>query len=85
MIILSKVEIGTRVVRSKGDYVVGRTGPIVAIDAAKNRVQVDWDEDTKTWVSVNSVELESIPYKIIHHTQVNPRTGRIQNPSYSKI
>lgn len=54
--------IGTEVVRSKGDYTVGRTGFVVALDEQKNRVQVEWiqtrggfpvtkrwDKQTKTW------------------------------------
>ena len=45
------IEIGTEVVRSKGDYVVGRIGSVVAIDLDKNRAQVSWNCGIKTWVS----------------------------------
>jgi len=58
--------IGTEVVRSKGDYVVGRTGLIVAIDLDKNRAQVAWKGETKTWVSFKAIEPTSIPYKILN-------------------
>ena len=62
------VKIGTEVVRSKGDYVVGRIGNVVAIDLDKNRAQVYWNGSsnvTKTWVSFTAIELTSIPYEII--------------------
>lgn len=58
-------QIGQQVVRSKGDYVVGRIGEVVAKDEIKNRVQVAWGGETKTWVSVNSVEPTFIAYQII--------------------
>ena len=60
----SNATIGQQVVRSKGDYVVGRTGNIIAIDAEKNRAQVYWD-GLKTWVSFSALEPTSIPYTII--------------------
>ena len=59
-----EAQIGVEVVRSKGDYVVGRKGLIVAIDADKNRAQVAWHKETTTWVSLASMELASIPYEI---------------------
>lgn len=52
------------VVRSKGDYVVGRTGRIVDIDEDNRRVRVAWEGFNKTWVKVECVELHSIPYRI---------------------
>lgn len=48
--------IGEEVVRTKGDYVVGRKGIVVDTDPAKNRVQVDWYGNPKTWVSINVIE-----------------------------
>jgi hypothetical protein len=57
--------IGQQVVRSKGDYVVGRIGNIMAIDTEKNRAQVEWSGETKTWVSFGSLESTSQPYEII--------------------
>lgn len=58
-------QIGQQVVRSTGDYVVGRTGEITAKDELKNRVQVAWSGETKTWVSVNAIQPTFIPYEII--------------------
>ena len=59
--------IGQEVVRSKGDYVVGRIGIIIAIDTEKNRAQVSWYGQTTTWVSFNALELTSIPYEILSY------------------
>jgi hypothetical protein len=61
----ANLTIGQEVVRSKGDYVVGRIGLVVAIDAEKNRAQVEWNGNTKTWVSFNAIELTSNPYEIV--------------------
>lgn len=59
------VKIGVMVVRSKGDYVVGRKGPVIEIDETKGRARVDWNEGGgRTWVKFESLELESIPYRI---------------------
>ena len=55
---------GQEVVRTKGDYVVGRVGKIIAIDAEKSRAQVEWYSAPKTWVSFTAIELTSIPYEI---------------------
>ena len=49
--------ISQEVIRIKGDYVVGRKGLIVAIDSEKNRAQVQWYGNTKTWVSFNAIGL----------------------------
>lgn len=57
--------VGQEVVRSKGDYVVGRIGNIVAIDSEKNRAQVQWKGYTKTWVSFNALEDTSNAYEIV--------------------
>jgi hypothetical protein len=58
-------QIGQQVVRSKGDYVVGRIGEIIDKDEIKNRVRVAWVGENRTWVSVNSIEPTFIPYEII--------------------
>lgn len=58
------IKLGVRVVRSKGDYVVGRTGEIVGNDPDKQRVQVQWG-GMMTWVSYKVVELESVPYELV--------------------
>ena len=79
-------QIGQEVVRSKGDYVVGRIGNVVDIDLDKNRAQIYWNGSsnvTKTWVSFKSIELTSIPYEIIapykkdKYTWTNPKYNRL--------
>lgn len=74
---VSQVPIGTRVVRSKGDYVVGRVGTVVTVDTEKERLLVAWDGENKSWVNVTVVELESVPYEILE------RAGKW--PLYRKI
>jgi hypothetical protein len=78
----SKFQIGQEVVRSKGDYVVGRVGAIISIDEEKNRAQVEWHNDPKSWVSFSSLELTSIPYEIIPGYQKHK--GAWINPKYVK-
>ena len=77
--------IGVEVVRSKGDYVVGNVGEIRAIDAEKNRAQVYWYGETVTWVSLDAMELASIPYEIIRSKVRNSKTGRYPNPKYKQL
>ena len=79
----TKIEIGQEVVRSKGDYVVGRIGKVVAIDSEKNRAQVSWNGDTTTWVSFTALELTSIPYEIIPSYQKDKFTWT--NPKYKRL
>ena len=78
---IANLKIGKKVVRSKGDYVVGRTGIVIAIDSKKNRAQVSWNGETKTWVSIEVIELISIPYTIIPGFYDKKR-GKIVNPKY---
>lgn len=80
---LSNIKTGLRVVRSKGDYVVGREGVVVALDAEKNRAQVEWDSAPKTWVSLTALEDASIPYTISEWS-MDKRTGRQSYPKYSR-
>ena len=79
----SNFKIGTQVVRSKGDYVVGRIGKVIAIDAEKNRAQVQWDFDPKSWVSFSALEPTSIPYEIIAPYQKDKYTWT--NPKYKRL
>ena len=79
----AKFSIGQEVVRSKGDYVVGRVGIVVAIDTEKNRAQVEWNEDPKSWVSFASLELTSTPYEIIPPRQKDKFTWT--NPKYKRL
>lgn len=62
---MSDTDLGMEVVRSKGDYVVGRTGLIIKVDAEKKRAQVNWVGNPTTWVSYGSIEPTSDPYEII--------------------
>lgn len=62
---IKDASVGLEVVRSIGDYVVGRTGTVLNVDYSKNRVRVDWKGNTNTWVNTNCVEPLTIPYKII--------------------
>ena len=80
----TKFEIGQEVVRSKGDYVVGRIGTIVNIE--NNRAQVQW-ANGKSKVSLDVIELTSIPYEIIPATMVRDRFGypKHTNPKYVKL
>lgn len=71
------VTIGLEVVRSKGDYVVGRVGNVIAIDNEKNRAQVSWG----SWVSFDVIEPASIPYEIIEGFYDKKR-GKHGNPKY---
>lgn len=79
----STFTIGQQVVRSKGDYVVGSIGNIIAIDSEKNRAQVAWEFSNKTWVSFTAIEPTSIPYKILPayqkslYVRCNPKYVRL--------
>lgn len=75
----TKFEIGQEVVRSKGDYVVGRVGVIIAIDTEKNRAQVSWG----SWVSFSVIELTSIPYEIVPAYKKDKYTWT--NPKYKRL
>lgn len=62
---ITDAKIDLEVVRSKGDYVVGRIGKIIAIDQHANRVQVAWNNLPKTWVKADVIEPTSTPYQIL--------------------
>jgi len=81
----TKFNIGQEVVRTKGDYVVGRVGIIIAIE--NNRVQVKWDGNGTSKVSLNSIELTSIPYEIKPATEKKDRFGHyvFTNPKYVRL
>jgi hypothetical protein len=80
----SEVTIGKKVVRSKGDYVVGRVGEIIAIDSEKNRAQVAWVGNPKTWVAFDAIEDESRPYGFTECKR-DAKTGRITYPKYFRL
>jgi hypothetical protein len=83
----SNIQIGTEVVRSKGDYVVGRVGIVIAIDAEKNRAQVKWNGCAISKVALASIELTSIPYEIKPATETKDRFGyyKFTYPKYVKL
>ena len=73
---MQHVETGQKVVRSKGDYVVGRIGEVVEIDNEKKRARVYWlSKNLRTWVKFDVIEDVNIPYIITH-------TGRF--PKYER-
>ena len=78
-------KIGQEVVRSKGDYVVGRIGTIISIE--NNRAQVKWDGCGISKVALNSIELTSIPYTIKPATETKDRFGyhKFTHPKYKRL
>ena len=91
-------QIGTEVVNSKGGHLTGRTGSVVAIDAEKNRAQIEWNYAHKvwanlevihlantTWVKLEAIELTSTPYEILEPKPTCRRTGRMFNPTYRRL
>jgi hypothetical protein len=76
---IQDAKIGLQVVRAKGDYVVGRIGNIIEIDAEKNRAQVSWG----SWVSFSVIEPTSIPYEIIPAYQKKDKTWA--NQKYRRL
>lgn len=62
---MTKFTAGDEVVRSKGDYVVGRIGEVIAISEIQRLAKVKWKGNSTTSVSFDSLELTSIPYEII--------------------
>ena len=59
----TEVKIGTKVVRTRGNN-VGLVGEIT--NFKEPRVQVKWEDSSKTWVNISQIELESIPHKNRH-------------------
>ena len=68
-------EVGQEVVRTKGGYVVGRIGSVVAVDLTKNRAQVNCG--IKTWISFSSLALTSVPHEIIYARGKDPKYLRL--------
>lgn len=81
----NSLTIGQQVVRSKGDYVVGRIGIIISIE--NNRALVKWDGYGNSKVSLNSIELTSIPYEIKPSIETKDRFGylKLQHPKYIRL
>lgn len=83
---MKKIKVGEEVVRSKGDYVVGRIGLVVALDIEKSRAQVDWVGETKTWVSFDALEPTSVPYRIIPFQEIKVRNKVKRTwPKYERL
>lgn len=80
---LNDAKLTMEVVRSKGDYVVGRIGNIIDLDNEKGRVRVDWRGLNKTWVKIDCIEPANIPYEIIP-AKYNAFNKRIAWPKYIK-
>ena len=81
----NSLKIGQQVVRSKGDYVVGRIGVIISIE--NNRALVKWDNNGQSKVSLDSIELTSIPYQIIPSIEIKDRFGylKLKHPKYVRL
>lgn len=81
----SNIQIGAEVVRTKGDYVVGRVGNVIAIE--NNRAQVKWDGCGTSKVALASIELTSIPYEIKPATETKDRFGyyKFTHPKYVRL
>lgn len=82
---MKNIEIGNEVVRCKGDYVVGRIGIVVDIDTVKNRAQVQWYNESKTWVKLEVIAPTSIPYEILPARPTCQRTGRMFWQTYRQL
>lgn len=76
--------IGQEVVRSKGDYVVGRTG-IILEWVGENKCQVQWNgKHGKSKVSIDVIEPVSDPYEIIPGKNIFDNKGRYIKHTYPK-
>ena len=74
--------VGLKVVRSKGDYVVGRVGVIVELSDDMSRVRVSWENYNTTWVKLEVIEDAAIPYEIVTYTTRKQGLGEWQMPRY---
>ncbi len=79
----TEVKIGARVVRARGNN-VGFVGEIT--DFAEPRVQVWWEDSSRTWVNISQLELESIPHEIdTENVGSFDRYGKLIKPKYRKL
>ena len=81
MLVAADFKAGFRVVRSKGDYVVGRVGTVIAVDLEKSRALIKWDAAPKSWVTFTALEDASKPFKLTEFS-ICKRTGRRSYPKY---
>lgn len=78
-----EIKIGERVVRARGNN-VGLIGEIT--NFTEPRVQVKWEDSSKTWVNISQLELESAPYEIdIENVGSFDRHGKLIKPKYRKL
>ena len=79
----TEVKIGATVVRARGNN-VGLVGEI--IDFKEPRVQIKWEDSSRTWVNISQLELESIPYEIdMTNAGSFDRYGKLIKPKYRKL
>lgn len=78
-----EVKIGEKVVRARGNN-VGFIGEI--IDFKEPRIQVKWEDSSKTWVNISQLELKSIPYEIdTENVGSFDKYGKLIKPKYRKL
>nr|DAX71773.1 MAG TPA: POLYCOMB PROTEIN PCL, AROMATIC CAGE [Caudoviricetes sp.] len=78
-----EVKIGEKVVRARGNN-VGLVGEIT--NFKEPRVQVKWEDSSRTWVNISQLELEKVPHEI-DMTNVGKfdRHGKLIKPKYRKL
>ena len=70
-------------VRARGNN-VGLYGEIT--DFAEPRVQVKWEDSSKTWVNISQLELENVPYEIdMENVGKFDKYGKLIKPKYRKL
>ena len=78
-----EVKIGEKVVRARGNN-VGLYGEIT--DYAEPRVQVKWEDSSRTWVNISQIELEKVPYEIdTENVGSFDKYGKLIKPKYRKL
>ena len=82
---LQKFSVGQEVVRSKGEYVVGRLGVILSIENEK--AKVNWQGCKISQVAISAIEPVAIPYEIIPAAEIKDKFGfyKFVNPKYIKL
>lgn len=79
----TEVKIGVRVVRARGNN-VGLYGEIT--DFAEPRVQVKWEDSSRTWVNISQIELEKVPHEIdTENVGSFDKYGKLIKPKYRKL
>ena len=79
----TEVKIGERVVRARGNN-VGLYGEIT--DFAEPRVQVKWEDSSRTWVNISQIELEKVPHEIdTENVGSFDKYGKLIKPKYRKL